>query len=89
MQLSLSHRERVCRALDHEPVDRIPVSMIGSYINAAPRARLENYLQQTRGIGVDSFLAPIIDLRAVAPAYKGPNFPANSDYWGEIGRAHV
>jgi len=79
---TLTHRERVIRALDRQPIDRIPVSMIGSYINAAPRAALEAYLQRTRGIGVEAFLTPIVDLRVVKPVYVGPPLPAGMDEWG-------
>ena len=82
MTTELTHRERVLRALDRKPVDRVPVSMIGSYINAAPRAALEAHLQRTRGIGVDAFLAPIVDLKAVCPAYIGPKLEPGTDPWG-------
>lgn len=84
----MTHRERVLAALDHKPVDRVPVSMVGSYINPAPRKALEVHLQQTRGIGVDAFLSPIVDLKAVCPAYIGPPLPAGTDFWG-VQRATV
>lgn len=86
MKLELSHRERVRLALDHRNTDRVPVAMVCSGINPPARKALETYLQDTRGTGVDEFLAPLIDIKNVAPEYVGPPRREHEDFWGVIRR---
>ena len=69
-------------ALAHQETDRIPVSMICSFINPPARATLEAYLQRERGMGVDAYLQDIVDTRAIGPRYIGPALPDGLDFWG-------
>ena len=78
----LTPRERVRLALEHETTDRVPIAMVCSGINPPARARLEEHLQRERGIGVDEYLFPIIDIQGVQPDYIGPNLSPNTDIWG-------
>ncbi len=82
MSSALTHRERVLLALDHRETDRVPISMIGSFINPPARARLDAYLRRERGMSSDAYLAEAVDLRAVAPRYVGPTLPTGTDEWG-------
>ncbi len=78
----LSHRERVRLALEHRETDRVPIAMVCSGINAPARAELEGYLDRERGITVEQYLAPLIDIKGVGPAYVGPALPERTDVWG-------
>ena len=79
---SLTHRERVQLALDHQATDRVPVSMICAYINDPARVALDEYLRRERGISAEAYLDPIIDTKAVGPVYIGPALAAGTDIWG-------
>jgi len=79
---SLSSRERVRLALDHQETDRIPIAMVCSGINPPARRELEVYLQRERGIDVQTYLDGLLDVRSVAPAYVGPSLAADEDIWG-------
>jgi len=85
---TLSSRERVALALDHQATDRIPFAMVCSGINPPARAQLEAYLQRERKTNVEAFVDPLIDVRSVAPPYIGPPLPKGVDIWG-VGRAPV
>jgi uroporphyrinogen decarboxylase len=78
----LSHRERVRLALQHRETDRIPIAMVCSGINPPARRALECHLREERGLSVDQYLEPLIDIAAVAPAYIGPALPPGQDLWG-------
>jgi len=82
MSTALSHRERVTLALAHRETDRVPIAMVCAGINAPVRRKLERYLHDERGVSVDEYLAPLIDIKAVGPAYVGPPLPAKTDMWG-------
>lgn len=84
----LSHRERVRLALEHTETDRVPIAMVCSGINPAARKVLEAHLLSTRGIGVDHYLVPFIDIKGIAPDYTGPALPEQTDIWG-VRRAPV
>jgi uroporphyrinogen decarboxylase len=79
---TLSSRERVRLALEHEETDRIPIAMVCSGINAPAYRALQAYLQRERGIGVEEYLDAFIDVRQVAPAYVGPTLAPGEDIWG-------
>jgi uroporphyrinogen decarboxylase len=79
---TLSGRERVRLALEHRTTDRIPVAMACAGINAPARAALEEHLQRERGLSVDAYLAPTVDVVQVYPPYAGPPLPAGTDIWG-------
>ncbi len=87
MKESLSPRERVSLALQHRETDRVPIAMVCSGINPAARAALERYLTETRGISVEGYLTPLVDIVPVEPRYAGPALPANTDVWGVRRRA--
>lgn len=78
----LSHRERVRLALNHQPTDRIPIAMVCAGINPPAHKRLEEYLRRNRGIGVEEYLRPWIDIQGVGPAYVGPTLAKGTDLWG-------
>ncbi len=82
MKDRLSPRERVQLALDHKELDRIPIALVCSGINADARRRLEDYLKNTRGITVDHYLAPLIDIKGVGAPYIGSPLPEHVDIWG-------
>ncbi len=79
---TLSGRERVRLALEHRTTDRIPIAMVCSGINAPARAALEDYLRRERGLAVESYLAPAVDIVRVDPPYVGPALPPGVDIWG-------
>lgn len=78
----LTHRERVQLALAHRQPDRVPMALICAMINRPARTALEEHLRRDRGIGVDEFLEPFLDVRVLAPHYIGPPLPAGTDIWG-------
>ena len=78
---SLSGRQRVRLALERQSTDRIPIAMVCSGINPPARRELETYLQRQRGLSVDAFLEPLIDIRPVAPSYRGPALEPGEDIW--------
>ena len=82
MRDELSHRERVRLALEHRGTDRVPIGMVCSGINPPARAALETYLARERGITVDAYLEPLLDIAVVEPAYVGPPPAEGTDIWG-------
>ena len=80
----LNHRERVLLALDHTETDRVPIAMVCAGINPPARAALEERLQAERGIGVDDYLKPILDIATVAPRNVGPALEPGTDVWGVL-----
>ncbi len=79
---SLSSRERVRLALEHQETDRIPIAMVCSGINPPAWRELETYLQRKRGVDVPTYLDGFIDIRSVGPAYVGPPLTPGEDIWG-------
>lgn len=79
---TLSSRERIRLALEHKETDRIPIAMVCSGINAPAYQALESYLQHERGISVQSYLNPLIDIKSVSPEYIGPRLEDGTDIWG-------
>jgi len=84
---ALNHRERVLLALAHEETDRVPIAMVCASINPPARAELERMLQAERGIGVDEYLQPILDIATVGPEYVGPPLAESEDMWGVVRKA--
>jgi uroporphyrinogen decarboxylase len=78
----LTSRERVLLALQHRTTDRIPIGMVCAGINAPAFRALEQWLGRARGIGVEEYLAPLVDIVEVAPPYRGPAQTAGTDIWG-------
>jgi uroporphyrinogen decarboxylase len=79
---ALSPRERVRLALAHRETDRAPIAMVCSGINAAARQNLAAYLQTHRGLTIEQYLDPLLDIKYVAPRYVGPPLPDGADIWG-------
>lgn len=79
---TLSGRQRVRLALEHRTTDRVPIGMVCSGINAPAREALAGWLSRERGIGVEQYLAPTIDIVEVAPRYRGPALAPGTDIWG-------
>jgi len=77
-----SSRERVRLALEHQETDRIPIGMVCSGINPPAYDALETYLRRNRGIGVEKYLEPLIDIKGIGPDYTGPSLEERTDYWG-------
>jgi len=78
----LTHRERVRLALERRTTDRVPIAMICSGINPPAYRALSEYLARERGISVEDYLRPLVDVREVGPAYIGPPLPEGTDMWG-------
>ncbi len=86
--VNLSGRQRVSRALQHLPTDRIPIAMVCAGINPPARRALGDFLAAERGMTVEQYLRPVIDIVEVGPAYAGPPLPPGTDIWG-VGRKDV
>jgi uroporphyrinogen decarboxylase len=78
----LSSRERVLLALQHRTTDRIPIGMVCAGINTPARSALDQWLRRTRGVSVEEYLAPLVDIAEVAPPYRGPSQTVGTDIWG-------
>jgi uroporphyrinogen decarboxylase len=79
----LSHRERVLLALDHKETDRIPIAMVCSSINQPANEMVENILIRERGISLEGYLKPKIDIKEISPSMKGGRWPSpGRDIWG-------
>lgn len=79
---ALTHRERVLLALEHRETDRVPIAMVCSGINPPAYRALSEYLGRERGLSVEAYLQPLIDIRTIAPAYVGPPLEPRTDIWG-------
>jgi uroporphyrinogen decarboxylase len=79
---TLPPRERVRLALSHQETDRIPVGMVCSGINPPALRALGEWLARERGISVEQYLLPIVDIVEVSPRYVGPALPPGTDIWG-------
>lgn len=78
----LTHRERIRLALEHQQTDRVPIAMVCAGINAPARKTLTEYLRRERGMTIEAYLEPLIDIKDVDPAYVGPPLPPFTDFWG-------
>ncbi|MCC6442508.1 MAG: hypothetical protein IT210_03510 [Armatimonadetes bacterium] len=78
----LSHRERIRLALNHQEADRVPIAFVCSGVNPPARREWDRYLRRERGVGVDEFLTPLLDIRQVFPDYIGPALAPDTDIWG-------
>ena len=85
--MSLSHRERVKLALEHRTTDRIPIATVCAGINIPAHRTLEALLQRERGLSVEQYLQPLVDVQGFTTPYIGPALPAGTDYWGVCRRA--
>lgn len=81
-QSDLTPRERVRLALEHQETDRVPITMVCAGINPPARATLGEWLARERGVSVDAWLKPLIDVHGVGPAYVGPALTDATDLWG-------
>ncbi|MDC7235882.1 MAG: uroporphyrinogen decarboxylase family protein [Spirochaetales bacterium] len=67
----MSPRERVLKGLNHEPTDRIPMSL-GFGVNKPAKIELMKHLNYSTLDQVDEFLLSHSDFRWVEPDYTGP-----------------
>ena len=81
---TLSSRERVLLALDHEETDRIPMGMVCSSINFPASRELDAYLRRERDVSLDCYLNAVVDIGTVNPDYRGPQLDSGQDMWGVI-----
>ena len=81
-QSPLSHRERVLLALEHKETDRIPIAMVCSGINSPAREIFEAYLAKERGLSINSFLSPLLDIEDLTPPFKRVEPSDGYDMWG-------
>jgi uroporphyrinogen decarboxylase len=79
---TLTGRERVRLALEHQETDRIPIALVCGGINPPALRELDAFLGQERGITAEGYLEPLVDIVQVDPAYAGPPLPAKTDIWG-------
>ena len=79
---TLTSRERVRLALQHQVTDRIPIAMVCSGINPPADAAFDQLVRRTKGIDCEAYLRQIIDIRSVEPMYVGPRFEPGVDIWG-------
>jgi uroporphyrinogen decarboxylase len=80
----LSSRERVRLALAHQEADRIPIAMVCSGINEPARSEFAAHLRR-RGHGdLEAYLARLLDIVTVEPAYRGPRLDEGCDVWGVV-----
>lgn len=80
----LSGRERVLLALAHQETDRVPIAMVCSGINAPARRAFAAHLRAKRGLTVEEYLLPLLDIVTVGPAYVGPRLRPGEDIWGVV-----
>jgi len=81
---SLSSRERVRLALEHQKTDRIPFAMVCSGINEPARTEFARYVESVRHCSLESYLNSLIDIKSVGPAYIGPQLAPGTDIWGVV-----
>lgn len=86
--MDLTHRERVRLALDHRDTDRVPIAMVCSGINPPAYRALTEHLRRDRGVTVEEYLQPLLDIQSVGPEYVGPALAPGTDIWG-VRRAPV
>jgi uroporphyrinogen decarboxylase len=80
----LSHRERVRLALEHQETDRVPIAMVCAGINKPAYDDLAMHLRAQRGLSVEAYLEPLIDIATVSPRYVGPPLATGADIWGVV-----
>lgn len=85
---TISSRERVRLALNHQQADRVPIALVCSGLNPPVDAQVDQLLRQRRGISLREYLDGIIDIVPVWPDYIGPPLPPGEDIWG-VRRAKV
>jgi uroporphyrinogen decarboxylase len=79
---SLSSRDRVLLALDHQVTDRIPIALVCSGINPPASAEYDRFLRREHGVTLANYLDSFIDIRPVGPRYNGPPLAPGMDIWG-------
>ena len=81
---TLTSRERVRLALEHQETDRIPIAMVCSGVNPPARRALAEMLRRERDITVDEYLDSFLDIRQVTPDYVGPPLGTGEDEWSVV-----
>lgn len=84
----LNHRERVLLALDHKQTDRVPIAMLCSGINQPAYEDFSRWLMEHKGLTVEEYLDPLLDITHIGPPYTGPVIKPGMDIWG-VGRRTI
>ncbi|MFO8008388.1 MAG: hypothetical protein R6V05_11715, partial [Candidatus Brocadiia bacterium] len=71
MEAHLTPRERVRLALEHRETDRVPIAMVCSGFGGDLREELTQHLARERGVSLEDYLRPLIDIQTVGPGYGG------------------
>ncbi len=79
---TLTSRERVRLALQHQTTDRIPIALVCAGINPPADREFDLLLRREKGIDLKTYLANIVDVRSVDPRYIGPRLSTATDIWG-------
>lgn len=82
MNPKLTHRQRVRLALEHRETDRVPIALVCAGINQPVVKELRPHLAEQRGLTLEQYLEPLIDIATVGPRYTGPPLPSGTDIWG-------
>ena len=56
--------------------------MVCAGINSPARESVDALLRSDRGISLEEYLEPIVDITGIAPEYSGPPLAENTDIWG-------
>ncbi|HUS46506.1 MAG TPA: uroporphyrinogen decarboxylase family protein [Phycisphaerae bacterium] len=81
-EAELSHRRRVRLALERGQTDRVPIAMVCSGLNPPVERAVRRHLKAARGLSLEEYLDPLIDIKAVWPPEVGPPRPPDTDIWG-------
>ena len=82
LRTSITSRERVRLALEHQCTDRIPIAMVCSGINPPAWEAFQAFLKNERGVDAQAYLNPILDILRIEAPYRGPALPPGTDIWG-------
>ena len=67
----------------HQEADRCPFAWCARASTRRPSGA-GGALRATRGLSVDAYLDPLIDIVTVAPEYVGPPLAVGEDIWGVV-----
>lgn len=68
---TLSPRERVRLAMEHQETDRVPIALVCSGFEGRTRSRLAEHLGVDAGEGIERWLRQFLDVTVVGDGYRG------------------
>jgi len=77
--MSLSSRERVLLALDHQQTDRVPIATVCAGVNRPALDQLVDHLGLANAAEGLAWIDAFVDIKSVAAAYVGPTLGSRSD----------